>query len=388
MFVKAILLALLAVNTTYAASVSSPLRILPIGDSITIGDRALGGYRQKLFEDLVSSGYNIEFVGNEGDEDSQHSYTHHEGHKGWTINDLVKYSTQILDRIPDADIILLLIGTHDIINGGGTDIIHRWDELIGRLAELQPFARIFTSTLLPHTNATVNNIINSEFNQFAKNVTNSHKVEGKKVSFVDMNKAVKVNQLVDHMHPNQEGYNEMANTWRKAIETEFNYEGDDYLPSIIRTEGTSDRLQVSITFSKVISTESVDINKFEIENLSIINATLDSKNPRILHLSTSEQTIGGEYEIVVHGGVTATNSAATFTTGWRFLNMADLHLAEKYGTYGSKYYLILDKSDVWKYHQRSQCLTQAVHFFLYLSKFNLPRVSFISISLGFRKYRK
>ena len=42
-----------------------PVRILPLGDSITMGLGSPGGYREHLFHNLTSMGYNVVFIGNE-----------------------------------------------------------------------------------------------------------------------------------------------------------------------------------------------------------------------------------------------------------------------------------------------------------------------------------
>jgi hypothetical protein len=46
-----------------AFSLPPPLRILPLGDSITYGSSVAGGYRLPLYTALTALGYNVDFVG-------------------------------------------------------------------------------------------------------------------------------------------------------------------------------------------------------------------------------------------------------------------------------------------------------------------------------------
>src|SRR3954468_23529667 len=69
----------------------TPLRIMPLGDSITwgVGSARQSGYRAALYQRLTSAGLNVDFVGSMSrgtgpDRDN-------EGHKGWTIGRLAAH---------------------------------------------------------------------------------------------------------------------------------------------------------------------------------------------------------------------------------------------------------------------------------------------------------
>ena len=65
-----------------------PLRIMPLGDSITEGSGAAGGYRLPLYIALTNAGYNVDLVGSHASNTAPGlgPETHHEGHGGWRIS--------------------------------------------------------------------------------------------------------------------------------------------------------------------------------------------------------------------------------------------------------------------------------------------------------------
>src|SRR5665647_586276 len=80
-----ILFALVAVS---AFSQPPPLRILPLGDSITYGSSVAGGYRLPLYAVLTNAGYNVDYIGSDTGNSAPGlgAEIHHEGHGGWRIS--------------------------------------------------------------------------------------------------------------------------------------------------------------------------------------------------------------------------------------------------------------------------------------------------------------
>ena len=68
-----------------------PIRIMPLGDSITDGSGAAGGYRLPLYIALTNAGYNVDLVGTATDNSAPGLGTevNHEGHGGWRITNPV-----------------------------------------------------------------------------------------------------------------------------------------------------------------------------------------------------------------------------------------------------------------------------------------------------------
>ena len=114
-------------------SITSPIyatiiKIMPLGDSITEGyEPGLSGlnmvsYRKALHDRLVEAGYDIDFVGSLTNGSAVFADSQHEGHGGWTADEIVngrptlptagKLSDWLIAESPD--VILLHIGTNDI----------------------------------------------------------------------------------------------------------------------------------------------------------------------------------------------------------------------------------------------------------------------------------
>src|SRR5437667_8174376 len=92
--------ALLVLSSARLASADSPppVRISPLGDSITHGFWIKGGYRLPLYGLLTNAGYNVDFVG------TQHSNgadelpdPDHDGYNGWRIDQIDAIVDQIYD---------------------------------------------------------------------------------------------------------------------------------------------------------------------------------------------------------------------------------------------------------------------------------------------------
>lgn len=97
-------------------------RIMPLGNSITRGivPSLLESYRKDLYDFLNNTGYDFDLVGSLSD--GVFADPEHEGHGGWYAdgdpsgNDIRPHVYDWLLAHP-ADIVLLHIGTNDIING-------------------------------------------------------------------------------------------------------------------------------------------------------------------------------------------------------------------------------------------------------------------------------
>ena len=104
---------------------SAPVRIMPLGDSITYDDATRDwlrprptskreGYRSHLWYKLSEAGYEADFVGSQtaGQSVSPPFDPQNEGHSGWTSFRIADNTYRYLVQNP-ADIVLLHIGTND-----------------------------------------------------------------------------------------------------------------------------------------------------------------------------------------------------------------------------------------------------------------------------------
>lgn len=124
-YLASILLALL-LSCCYAQD--EPIKIMPVGDSITAGEHyghpALNercGYRKELYQKLTNAGKNVDFVGTQSHgmrspNDKDWYDWNNEAYPGWKIPDIARM-LKISLEINQPDILILHVGT----NGGDWD---------------------------------------------------------------------------------------------------------------------------------------------------------------------------------------------------------------------------------------------------------------------------
>jgi len=241
-----------------------PIRIMPLGDSITKGtgtcsepDTYLNciGYRQDLWNALVDNGYSIDFVGSQGSQfqddylDPYHD-NDHEGHGGRTadwIRDRVYGPSDhfLLDN--PADIVLLHIGTNDI---NGLPLLSDPNDVVNEVSQILDKINNYGTNEGHEVWVILARIINrsdplsdkgqltTDFNMSLQSMADSKIAGGDNILVVDMEAAlIYPDDLGDNLHPNDTGYSKMANEWFSALEhVIFNLRFSDkiVLPVIIR----------------------------------------------------------------------------------------------------------------------------------------------------------
>ncbi len=294
----------LLLSVAFTSAQPPPVRIMPLGDSITDGTASgtagFGGYRGPLHTLLTSAGYNVDYVGTLTNNGASIPDPNHEGHSGWRIDQLDSNMTGWLAGLAAPDVVLMHIGTNDFGQGLDTaNAITRLDALILDIATLQPYAHIIVTNLLARGEPQ-NTQIQSQFNPFVQTLVSAHAAAGRRVTFLDMRSAVPLSDMPDNLHPNQTGYNKMANAWLPAIQTVMTPLGD-YLPPGIAQVASADTTHVVVTFSKPVEDAAVALANYSIGGLTISAATLNAATKREITLTTSAMTPGGGYILTVSG---------------------------------------------------------------------------------------
>ena len=198
----------------------TPIKIMPLGDSITYGLYAPGGYRAPLYQQLANANFNVNFVGTQNNNPASWLPSiDHEGHSGYRIDQIASGFLSWVNAVPSPDIILLLIGTNDYGQQYNTaSATNRLDQLISLIATNRPNARLVVANLTLRTdNSTYESQIETTFNPFIPGIVAGHAARGQHVSFVDLHSALGAADLTDGLHPNQSGYDKMAAAWYAAI---------------------------------------------------------------------------------------------------------------------------------------------------------------------------
>ncbi|KAF5238252.1 hypothetical protein FAUST_5619 [Fusarium austroamericanum] len=206
-----------------AVKKGTELRILPVGDSITVGylsDRQGGdgnGYRGQLKKDL--SGDKVIFAGTES------SGTMIDGNyaawSGKTIQYISDHVDPSLKQHPN--IILLAAGTNDMNPNHGIskegndpkDAADRLGKLIDKMVKACPDATILVAMII-NTCDEKQSPATKEFQKFVPGVVRARHDDGKHVLAVDFT-TFKTSDLQDCIHPTNDGYKLMGDYWYSFI---------------------------------------------------------------------------------------------------------------------------------------------------------------------------
>ncbi|KNY25208.1 glycosyl hydrolase family 8 [Pseudobacteroides cellulosolvens] len=198
-------------------SAKTTIKVMPLGDSITDGLTVPGGYRIKLWQQITSNGFKVDFVGSMSNGPSELGDKNHEGHSGWTISQIDTNINTWMDTYKP-QIVLLHIGTNDMYQtpSGAPD---RLGTLIDKIcAKLPTGGKLYVSDIIPFP-MSASNV--TAYNAKIPGVVQQKASAGKPVYFVEMYKALTSNDLADGVHPNATGYNKMADVWFNAIKADL-----------------------------------------------------------------------------------------------------------------------------------------------------------------------
>jgi VCBS repeat-containing protein len=225
------------------ASGPGRVRIMPLGDSITDGypgdnsaESLWVGYRRKLYNDvsaLNSTQFGVDFIGSVTNTGASAipplADRDHEGHDGWCDDNnpacSVSGGANIADSVigflssNPADVILLHIGTNHFStsNSGVNTILNN----INTWAQSNYPVTVFVARIIPSVNGSLN--VNTFNNNVATIATDRSFV---KVYTVNQQGTIQLSGqpnnadpalMGDNLHPNQTGYDMMADTWKASL---------------------------------------------------------------------------------------------------------------------------------------------------------------------------
>lgn len=206
-------------TTNVITILPKPLKIIPLGDSITLGLFVPGGYRAPLYQVLTNAGYSIDFSGTQsGNGVATLPDPEHEGYSGFTIRGVNNILPDIFGATPDPDIILIFLGTNDY-RGSGDDVnnaTNRLEMLIRRMSTNWPGAKMIVGNLLPREPVWEAEI-QKTFNPMLPALCERLRTQGVPAYFTDLRGVTTLADLPDGLHPTQFSYNKLATNWFAAI---------------------------------------------------------------------------------------------------------------------------------------------------------------------------
>jgi len=191
---------------------AEPLRILPLGDSLTwgLGSSDASGYRAALRRALVAAGLDVDFAGSR--RNGSGPDTEHEGHPGWRIDQVNGHAAQWVPAA-DPDVVLLDLGTNDYVQRYDTTRAPaRLAALVDRIHALAPRAHIVLARLLVISGDQRAAGVR-EFNAAIPRIAAARRGF---VTVADMSR-IPVANTVDGVHPGDFGYRQMAYQWYQAL---------------------------------------------------------------------------------------------------------------------------------------------------------------------------
>lgn len=230
-----LILSLLLPISLQAIEKGTPVRIMPLGDSITydqlefeyenqnprpIGERT--SYRSHLWYRLQDGGYLPDFVGSQkaGYDILPPFDPDNEGHPGATSFNIAESLYGYLANA-QPDIILLHIGTNDYTTSAeGIEMI--LNQIAIYESNSGKSIHLYIAQIIDRKN---HDPIIAAFNQdLTKRIQEQIKL-GKRITLVDMyhRAGLTPDDYADNTHPNSNGYAKMANVWFNALIAPYTY---------------------------------------------------------------------------------------------------------------------------------------------------------------------
>lgn len=223
-----LLLALFLVFPCHASPAGEPVRIMPLGDSITQADKGHASYRYPLWTMLRERGCNVDFVGslsaNYGGENPEKGFDQdHEGHWGWRADQVIngvpgqgKLSLWLTRSKPD--IVLVHLGSNDIFRGEPVEtILSELKEIIRTVRASGPDTVVLIARLIPVADDQTNRrikMLNDAISRLPAELGQSSKL----VVVDQYNGFDAASDTYDRVHPNIGGEKKMAEKWFGALE--------------------------------------------------------------------------------------------------------------------------------------------------------------------------
>jgi acyl-CoA thioesterase-1 len=262
---------LFVVAVCMAFKMDAPARkIMPLGDSITMGISQYQCYRYYLDSLLNRVGYAHDFVGSlhitfDGSTGSGYD-PDHEGHWGWAADQILP-QIGTWARAASPDIVLMHLGDNDILHENPNGVIPRTINELGAIIDtlrgVNPLVTIFIAQLIPAIGSRDRMYIDS-LNQQIPALAASRSTGQSRIIVVDQNTGFNyATDIADDYHPNSSGARKMAAKWFAALQSS----------SSPPTGVTSPSFNKTTAIAHIVKTEYYNVNG---QRLSLCNGKISA----------------------------------------------------------------------------------------------------------------
>lgn len=323
-----------AVQVEPVSAASDPVKIIAMGDSITHGYiNGDNGYRKYFCYGLQQNGItNFDMVGPNNNWSDSATYDWngttitydpaHAGYSGYaiqkigsrqglqeTIFDTTYVNGDVSGNMMEAyqpDVIMLQIGTNDVLDAQLTGIGDRLEELVDKLIPyVSGDGQVLYLTSIPNIDAierydwlgayewtygvsyksdpekfvaTVQAAVD-DYNTIVKNLVAKKQAEGAHIEFSDINSTIDISagDLEDGVHPSEQGYAKMGQYWSNLL-TETYFHGT-VTPTTTTTTAATTTTTTETTTTTTGTTTATDFTPAETTTFSQTTTTEPQTNP-------------------------------------------------------------------------------------------------------------
>ena len=218
-----------------------PVRIMPLGDSTTLGifrgGEAPGGYRTRLYQRLISGLYTergVDFVGGYNDNpDPKHlPKPDHHGVSGYRIDQHLPFVEEVVGA-NQPEVILVHLGTNDVLqNHNLARASDRMEQLLQAIFAVAPNSLVLLAQIIDaNRGSSLYGSLTLRIRQYNIDLSalaSRLHTRGHPVVLVDLFEAITnpdhYNQTRDDpVHPSEAGYDQMGDAWFEALQAESSH---------------------------------------------------------------------------------------------------------------------------------------------------------------------
>ena len=206
---------------------TTTFRVLAVGDSITYGYGAPGGYRAILEARLKANGYRYTLLGSETGNSAGLPYPGHEGHGGWSTTDITggRQNQPEQGKLADwvraykPDTVLVMIGTNDGVWMDRADWKAKYEKLLDIVFAYNPKMKVAMACIPKSDNAVTGKSMDEALNfDVVRSVVYARRALGFRIRFADVYTPFNPDvDLFDAYHPNARGYKKIADAFYSAM---------------------------------------------------------------------------------------------------------------------------------------------------------------------------